>query len=51
MCLYSYVAVSADDQVILAQLLSFWFLRQMSITDGNLKKKRFIIKNNYLKMR
>ena len=38
MCLYSYVAVSADHQVILAQLLSFWFLRQMSITDGNLKK-------------
>ena len=29
-CLYPYVAVSADQQVILAQLLSFWFLRQMS---------------------
>ena len=39
MCLYSYVAVSADHQVILAQLLRFWFLRQMSITDGNFKKK------------
>ena len=39
MCLYSYVAVSADHQVILAQLLRFWFLRQMSITDGNFLKK------------
>ena len=33
------VAVSADHQVILAQLLRFWFLRQMSITDGNFLKK------------
>ena len=52
--LYSYVAVSADHQVILAQLLSFWFLRQMSKLKYNQReflKHWFIIKHNYLKMR